>query len=120
MDTKLAIAVGDDLADRQKLNITAFLASGRAGALPELMGAPYVDADGGAYLPLLGHPVVVLTGGLRTRGSLHSGQAHSPSRNEHRLSRSWVTPQVWGNLPPCRGDPRRAPPADVAAVETRR
>lgn len=62
MDIKLAIAVRDDLVEWQKCNVTAFLASGLAGAFPKLMGNAYVDADGGAYLPLLGHPIVVLTG----------------------------------------------------------
>lgn len=57
--TKIAILVRDDLEVWQRLNVTAFLAAGIAAANPELIGAPYVDGDGGAYLPLLGLPVLV-------------------------------------------------------------
>ena len=58
-DTKIAIVVRDDLAAWQRLNVTAFLASGVAAAHPQLVGQPYVDADDTAYLPLLGMPVLV-------------------------------------------------------------
>lgn len=58
-DTRIAIAVRDDLAAWQRLNVTAFLASGIAAAHPQLIGRPYADADGTAYLPLLGLPVLV-------------------------------------------------------------
>jgi hypothetical protein len=58
-DTKIAIAVREDLAAWQKLNVTAFLASGIAAGAPEIIGKPYEDADGHAYLALLGQPVVV-------------------------------------------------------------
>ena len=58
-DTKIAILVRDDLAAWQRLNVTAFLASGIAAAHPHLVGEPYVDADGTKYLPLLGMPVLV-------------------------------------------------------------
>ena len=58
-DTKIAIVVRDDLAAWQRLNVTAFLASGVAAAHPQLVGQPYVDADDAAYLPLLGMPVLV-------------------------------------------------------------
>ena len=61
-DTKIAIAVRDDLATWQRLNVTAFLASGVAAAHPELIGFPYEDADGSKYLPLLGVPVLVFEG----------------------------------------------------------
>ena len=44
-DTKIAIVLRDDLETWQKLNVTAFLASGVA-ANPELLGEPYADADG--------------------------------------------------------------------------
>jgi hypothetical protein len=58
-DTKVAILVLDDLAVWQKLNVTAFLASGIAGAAPEAMGEPYEDAAGRKYAPLLGQPILV-------------------------------------------------------------
>jgi hypothetical protein len=58
-DTKIAVVVRDDLETWQRLNVTAFLASGIAAAQPQLVGEPYVDADGTSYLPLLGMPVLV-------------------------------------------------------------
>lgn len=61
-DTKIAVLLRDDLATWQRLNATAFLASGVAAGWPQLVGAPYADADGTAYLPMLGQPVLVLEG----------------------------------------------------------
>lgn len=58
-DTKIAVAVRDDLLTWQRLNVTAFLTSGITAAHPQLVGAPYADADGSSYLPLLGMPVLV-------------------------------------------------------------
>ena len=58
-DTKIGIVVRDDLAVWQKLNITAFLASGVAGGAPEVIGEPYEDGSGTAYLPLFRQPVLV-------------------------------------------------------------
>ena len=57
--TKVALVVRDDLETWQRLNVTAFLASGITAANPELVGAPYADADGARYLSLLGLPVLV-------------------------------------------------------------
>ncbi len=62
-DTKIAVAVRDDLASWQRLNVTAFLAAGIAAAHPQLVGESYVDADATPYLPLLGMPVLVFEGG---------------------------------------------------------
>ncbi len=58
---KIAVLLREDLLPWQELNVAAFLISGIAAARPDLMGAPYGDADGAHYLPLLGHPVSVLT-----------------------------------------------------------
>jgi len=71
-DTKIAVLVRDDLETWQRLNVTAFLISGIAAALPELMGKPYEDADGTAYLPLLGQPVVVLEADAATISAAHA------------------------------------------------
>lgn len=57
--TKVAIAVRDDLAAWQRLNVTAFLATGLAAAYPQLVGDPYEDADGEKYLRLFGMPILV-------------------------------------------------------------
>lgn len=59
---KIAVVLRADLAGWQALNVTAFLASGVAAGFPELIGKPYEDASGNAYLPLFGLPVVVLGG----------------------------------------------------------
>ena len=62
-DTKVAIAVLDDLPVWQKLNVTAFLATGIAGAAPEAMGEPYEDAAGRLHARLLGQPMLIFAGG---------------------------------------------------------
>ena len=62
-DTKVAILVRDDLKTWQRLNVTAFLASGITAASSHLVGEPYLDADDQHYLPLLGIPVLVFEGG---------------------------------------------------------
>jgi hypothetical protein len=61
-ETKIAVLLREGLAGWQRLNATAFLASGIIAAAPDLVGEPYADADGTGYLPLLGQPVVVLEG----------------------------------------------------------
>jgi hypothetical protein len=58
-DTKIAIAVRADLAAWQKLNVTAFLASAVAGGVPGVIGEPYQDGSGTAYLPMFRQPVLV-------------------------------------------------------------
>lgn len=62
-DTKVAILVRGDLAVWQKLNVTAFLATGIAAAVPEAMGEPYEDAAGRPHARLLGQPILILSGG---------------------------------------------------------
>jgi hypothetical protein len=58
-DTKISIAVRADLAQWQKLNVTAFLASGIAAAYPDLIGKPYEDAAGNSYLELFRQPALI-------------------------------------------------------------
>jgi hypothetical protein len=60
-ETKIVVIVRDDLEPWQRLNVTAFLASGIA-ANPDLLGEPYADADGTRYLPLFRQPVLVMEG----------------------------------------------------------
>ena len=60
-DTKIAIAVCAGLEPWQKLNVTAFLASGIAAASADVMGKPYEDGSGNTYLELFRQPVVVYT-----------------------------------------------------------
>lgn len=58
-ETKVAILVLDDLAVWQKLNVTAFLATGIAAAAPDAIGEPYLDAAGRHYTPMIIQPVLV-------------------------------------------------------------
>lgn len=62
-ETKVAILVLEGLAVWQKLNVTAFLATGVAYAAPEAMGEPYEDAAGRPHARLLGQPVLVFAAG---------------------------------------------------------
>jgi hypothetical protein len=71
-DTKIAVLVRDDLETWQRLNVTAFLVSGIAASQPQVIGEPYQDADGTAYLPLLGQPVVVLEADAATISAAHA------------------------------------------------
>ena len=59
---KLAVAVRNDLAVWQKLNVTAFVVSGFGSAAPSVIGDPYLDASGQAYPPLFRLPVLVYSG----------------------------------------------------------
>jgi hypothetical protein len=61
-NVKIAVAVRDDLEVWQRLNVTAFVASGIGTVHPELIGPPYVDGSGVQYLPKLIHPVLVFAG----------------------------------------------------------
>jgi hypothetical protein len=58
-DTKIAIAVRADLEPWQKLNVTAFLASGVAAGASDTIGKPYEDGSGNTYLELFRQPVVI-------------------------------------------------------------
>ncbi|WP_413471654.1 DUF2000 family protein [Streptomyces sp. MB09-02B] len=58
-DTKIAVLLRDDLATWQRLNVTSFLVSGIGQRIPEVIGEPYEDADGVAYLPMFRQPVLV-------------------------------------------------------------
>ncbi len=77
-DTKIAVAVRDDLAVWQKLNMTAFLISAVASAHPTAIGAEYQDASGNLYLPMLGQPVLVFAGDA---GKLRAACARARQRD---------------------------------------
>ncbi|MFE6717369.1 DUF2000 family protein [Streptomyces albidoflavus] len=70
-DTKIAVLLRDDLAGWQRLNVTAFLVSGLGTQHPEVIGEPYADADGTAYLPMLRQPVLVFEGSKETLTAAH-------------------------------------------------
>ena len=61
-DTKIAIVLREDLATWQKLNATAFMASGIAATVPGVTGEAYEDASGDVYLPMFRQPVMVFAG----------------------------------------------------------
>ena len=71
-DTKIAVALRDDLQSWQRLNVTAFLVSGLAATMPELVGEPYQDADGTAYLPMVRQPVMVFAASKEVLTAAHS------------------------------------------------
>ena len=60
-DTKVAILVLHDLPVWQKLNVTAFIATGISGAVPHAMGEPYEDAAGRKHTRLLGQPMLIFS-----------------------------------------------------------
>ncbi|GAA4218886.1 DUF2000 domain-containing protein [Actinocatenispora rupis] len=70
-DTKIAVLLRDDLAAWQRLNVTAFLVSGLGTAHPEIVGAPYEDADGTGYLAMFRQPVLVFEGSKETLTAAH-------------------------------------------------
>jgi hypothetical protein len=70
-DTKIAVLIRDDLEPWQRLNVTAFLVSGIAATLPEVIGEPYADADGTAYLPKFRQPVLLFAGDGATLTAAH-------------------------------------------------
>ena len=71
-ETKIAVVIRDDLAGWQRLNVCAFLVSGIAAAVPELIGEPYADADGTKYLAMFGQPVMVFEAPAAVLTAAHS------------------------------------------------
>lgn len=70
-DTKIAVLLRDDLEPWQRLNVTAFLVSGLGATVPEVVGEPYEDGDGVAYLPMFRQPVLVFEGAKETVQAAH-------------------------------------------------
>jgi len=70
-DSKIAVVLREDLEPWQRLNVTAFVVSGLGTALPEVIGEPYADADGTAYLPMLRQPVLVFQATRETLTAVH-------------------------------------------------
>jgi hypothetical protein len=70
-DTKIAIVLRDDLVIWQKLNVTAFLATGIAGQSPEILGEPYLDRAGNRYNALSIQPMIVLSADAQTLSQIH-------------------------------------------------
>jgi hypothetical protein len=58
-ETKIAVAVRDDLPTWRRLNMTAFLVSGIAASGEGMVGEDYEDASGNRYLPMFRQPVLI-------------------------------------------------------------
>jgi hypothetical protein len=71
-DTKIIVAVRDDLAVWQKLNVACFLAGGLGGSDPALLGAAYRDASATEYGPLIRQPILVFTGSAAELRQAHA------------------------------------------------
>jgi hypothetical protein len=71
-DTKIAVLLREELAVWLGLNVTAFLVSGLGTVAVEVVGEPYADADGTAYLPMFRQPVLVFEGTAGTLAAAHS------------------------------------------------
>lgn len=70
-DTKIAVLLRDDLEVWQRLNVASFLVSGIGQGNPEVIGDPYVDADGTEYLAMFRQPVLVFEGGKEVLAKAH-------------------------------------------------
>ncbi|WP_212846610.1 DUF2000 domain-containing protein [Actinoplanes ianthinogenes] len=70
--TKIAVLLRDDLLVWQRLNVTAFLVSGLATAVPETLGETYVDGGDVEYLPMFRQPVLVFEGGKELLREAHA------------------------------------------------
>jgi hypothetical protein len=71
-DTKIVVAVRDDLKTWQKLNVTAFLAGGIAGVNAGTIGEPYADGSGTRYGALIRQPILIFAGDLAALRRAHT------------------------------------------------
>ena len=58
-DTKIVVIIREDLETWQKLNATAFMVSGIAGTVEDVIGEPYEDGSANRYLPMFRQPVLI-------------------------------------------------------------
>lgn len=70
-ETKFVVIVRDDLAVWQKLNVTAFLATGVAAGKPEIIGETYRDGAGNVYNPMSIQPIIVLSADSAALAKIH-------------------------------------------------
>ncbi|MDQ0326507.1 hypothetical protein J2R99_002376 [Rhodopseudomonas julia] len=107
-DTKVAILVLDDLATWQKLNVTAFLATGVATMAPEAMGEPYEDAAGRRFASLLGQPMLIFAA-----GESELKRAHRISGEKGLLTAAYVRAMFSTGHDAANREAFRAEPADA-------
>lgn len=67
---KIVVIIRDDLLVWQKLNVTAFLMSG-IGGTQNIIGEPYVDGDGVAYLPMSQQPIMIYSASNQELKEIH-------------------------------------------------
>ncbi|MBL4739414.1 MAG: DUF2000 family protein [Sneathiella sp.] len=70
--TKTAIIIRQDLLTWQKLNVTAFLATGIMSENPQMAGEPYVDAVNNQFSSLSVQPIIVLAADGGVLQKIHS------------------------------------------------
>jgi hypothetical protein len=70
-DTKIALIVRDDLPVWQKLNVTAFLMTGITAQHPDIIGEPYIDAEGRAFNRLCRQPIICMAADAATLLAIH-------------------------------------------------
>lgn len=70
-ETKFVVVVREDLAVWQKLNVTAFLATGVAAARPGIIGETYRDAAGNVHHPMSVQPIIILSADGDTLKKIH-------------------------------------------------
>jgi hypothetical protein len=116
-DTKVAILVLDDLATWQKLNVTAFLATGIAAAAPEAVGEPYEDAAGRRFARLLGQPMLVFAGGPNELRRAHRISAEKDLTTAVYVRAMFSTGHDAANREAFKAEPADAP--DLVGVAIR-
>lgn len=70
-ETKFVVVVREDLAIWQKLNVTAFLATGVAAGNPDIIGENYRDAASNVYHPMSRQPIIVLSANSEILAKIH-------------------------------------------------
>ena len=123
-ETKIAVLLRDDLLPWQRLNVTAFTVSGIA-ALLEAVGAPYEDASGRRYLPMLRQPVLVFqASGAQLRAAYAQACARADAGDDVALSiytaELFATPHDEANRAAVRAVPSDALDLVGLAVRARR
>lgn len=68
-DTKIKIALKEDIPTWQQLNVTAFLISG-IGGTQNIVGEEYKDASGNKYLPMSKQPIMIHKGSSEELSSI--------------------------------------------------
>lgn len=71
-DTKIAIVVRENLPVWQRLNVTAFVSSGIAAGVTDIIGKPYEDGVGRRYLAMIRQPMLVFAADAGQLAGVHA------------------------------------------------